>query len=228
MNSRILLIEDEPGLVLTVSDLLAVEGYEVESAGDGEAGLARALAARFDAVILDVMLPKKTGFEVCRELRERGVDTAILMLTAKTQVVDRVVGLKLGADDYLAKPFDPNELLARIEALLRRVQKERRIPVRTFQFGDIEADFERAEIRKNAQPVNLSAKEMQLLRYLVDNRERVVPREEILQNVWEYSGDVASRTIDVHVAWLRQKLETNPQLPKHILTIRGKGYRFAP
>jgi two-component system alkaline phosphatase synthesis response regulator PhoP len=226
MSSRILLIEDEPGLVLTVSDLLAAEGHEVESAADGEAGLAKASAGNFDLVILDVMLPRKTGFEVCRELRQKGVDTAILMLTAKTQVVDRVVGLKLGADDYLTKPFDPAELLARVEALLRRVQKENRIPVQSFQFGDVEVDFERADVRKGGQTVPLASKELQLLRYLVDNRERVVPREEILQKVWEYNAEVSSRTIDVHVAWLRQKLEDNPQVPKHIQTIRGKGYRF--
>ncbi|HYW44874.1 MAG TPA: response regulator transcription factor [Bryobacteraceae bacterium] len=226
MSLRILLIEDEPGLVLTISDLLAAEGYEVESAADGEAGLSKALEARFDLVVLDVMLPKKTGFDVCRELRQKGIDTAILMLTAKTQVVDRVVGLKLGADDYLTKPFDPAELLARIEALLRRVHKENRIPVRTFQFDDVEVNFERAEVRKNGERLNLAAKELQLLRYLVDNRERVVPREEILQKVWEYSSEVSSRTIDVHVAWLRQKLEQDPQFPKHIQTIRGKGYRF--
>jgi two-component system alkaline phosphatase synthesis response regulator PhoP len=149
------------------------------------------------------------------------------MLTAKTQVVDRVVGLKLGADDYLTKPFDPAELLARVEALLRRVQKEHRIPVQSFQFGDIEIDFDRAVLSKAGQPVTLASKELQLLRYLVDNRGRVVPREELLQNVWEYSSDVSSRTIDVHVAWLRQKLEDNPQNPKHIHTIRGKGYRFS-
>jgi len=226
MSLRILLIEDEPGLVLTISDLLAAEGYEVESAADGEAGLSKALEARFDLVVLDVMLPKKTGFDVCRELRQKGIDTAILMLTAKTQVVDRVVGLKLGADDYLTKPFDPAELLARIEALLRRVHKENRIPVRTFQFDDVEVNCERAEVRKNGERLNLAAKELQLLRYLVDNRERVVPREEILQKVWEYSSEVSSRTIDVHVAWLRQKLEQDPQFPKHIQTIRGKGYRF--
>ncbi|HEY1338387.1 MAG TPA: response regulator transcription factor [Bryobacteraceae bacterium] len=226
MSSRILLIEDEPGLVLTVSDLLSAEGHAVESAGDGEAGLAKAAEGKFDLVILDVMLPRKTGFDVCRELRQRGIDTAILMLTAKTQVVDRVVGLKLGADDYLTKPFDPAELLARVEALLRRVQKEHRIPVQRFQFGDVEVDFERAEVRRHGQPVNLAAKELQLLRYLVDNRERVVPREEILQRVWEYNSEVSSRTIDVHVAWLRQKLEENPQIPRHIQTIRGKGYRF--
>ena len=226
MSSRILLIEDEPGLVLTVTDLLSAEGYTVESAGDGEAGLAKAADGKFDLVILDVMLPRKTGFDVCRELRQRGIDTAILMLTAKTQVVDRVVGLKLGADDYLTKPFDPAELLARVEALLRRVQKEHRIPVQRFQFGEVEVDFERAEVRRHGQPVNLAAKELQLLRYLVDNRERVVPREEILQRVWEYNSEVSSRTIDVHVAWLRQKLEENPQIPRHIQTIRGKGYRF--
>lgn len=226
MSSRILLIEDEPGLIVTVSDLLEGEGYEVVSAPDGESGLAKAVDGGFDLVVLDVMLPKKTGFEVCRELRQKGVDSAILMLTAKTQVVDRVVGLKLGADDYVTKPFDPSELLARVEALLRRVQKERRIPVQSFRFGDIQVDFERAEVRKGANPVNLASKELQLLRYLVDNRERVVPRDELLRNVWEYSSEVSSRTIDVHVAWLRQKLEDNPQMPKHIQTIRGKGYRF--
>jgi two-component system alkaline phosphatase synthesis response regulator PhoP len=227
MSSRILLIEDEPGLIVTVSDLLAGEGYEVASAADGESGLALAAHGSFDLVILDVMLPKKTGFEVCRELRQKGLDIAILMLTAKSQVVDRVVGLKLGADDYLTKPFDPSELLARVEALLRRVQKDHRIPVQTFQFGDIQVDFERAEVRKGSSPVNLASKELQLLRYLVDNRDRVVPREELLRKVWEYSSEVSSRTIDVHVAWLRQKLEDNPQVPKHIQTIRGKGYRFS-
>ena len=227
MSSRILLVEDEPGLVLTVSDLLSTEGYDVESAADGEIGLSKAMNGKFDLVILDIMLPRKTGFEVCRELRQKGIDTAILMLTAKTQVVDRVVGLKLGADDYLTKPFDPAELLARVEALLRRVQKENRIPVQSFTFADIEIDFERAMLLKGGQPVTLASKEMQLLRYLVDNRGRVVPREELLQNVWEYSSDVSSRTIDVHVAWLRQKLEDNPQNPKHIHTIRGKGYRFS-
>jgi two-component system alkaline phosphatase synthesis response regulator PhoP len=141
-------------------------------------------------------------------------------------VVDRVVGLKLGADDYLAKPFDPAELLARIEALLRRTQKDNRIPVQSFQFGDVDVDFERAEVHKGGVPVNLASKELQLLRYLVDNRERVVSREEILQKVWEYNSEVSSRTIDVHVAWLRQKLEAQPQFPRHIQTIRGKGYRF--
>jgi two-component system alkaline phosphatase synthesis response regulator PhoP len=172
------------------------------------------------------MLPRKSGFDVCRELRQQGVDTPVLMLTARGQVVDRVVGLKLGADDYLTKPFDPAELLARLEALLRRVRKENRIPVETFEFARIEIDFRRAEVRKNGQPIALASKELQLLRYLIDNRERIVPREEIMRKVWEYASDTSSRTIDTHVAWLRQKLEDNPQAPRHIQTIRGKGYRF--
>jgi two-component system alkaline phosphatase synthesis response regulator PhoP len=227
MNSRILLIEDEPGLVVTISDLLTGEGYEVETAADGEAGLRKATTGAFDLVMLDVMLPKKSGYDVCRELRQAGIDSAVLMLTAKTQVVDRVVGLKLGADDYLSKPFDPAELLARIEALLRRVNKEDRIAVRTFQFDDVEVDFERSEVRKAGQAVNMAAKELQLLRYLVDHRERVVTREEVLRKIWENSSEVTSRTIDVHIAWLRQKLESDPQSPRHIQTIRGKGYRFS-
>jgi two-component system alkaline phosphatase synthesis response regulator PhoP len=221
----ILLIEDEPGLVMTITDLLATEGHRVESVSDGDAGLAKATQQKFGLIILDVMLPKKTGFEVCRQLRQAGIDTAILMLTAKTQVVDRVVGLKLGADDYLTKPFDPAELLARVEALLRRVNKENRVNVRSFHFGDVEIDFDRAEVRKAGQPLALAAKELQLLRYLVNHRDRVVPREEILQEVWEYDSEISSRTIDVHIAWLRQKLD-NPQNPKFIQTVRGKGYRF--
>lgn len=228
MSQQILLVEDEPGLILTISDLLSNEGYDVQTAMDGDAGLSAATTQRFSLVILDVMLPKRSGFEVCKELRRRGIDSAILMLTAKTQVTDRVSGLKLGADDYVAKPFDPAELLARVEALLRRVRKQNHDPVRTFQFGNVTADFERAEVLKDGLPVALASKELQLLRYFVDHRDRIIPREEILQEVWEYSSDVSSRTVDVHVAWLRQKLESMPQNPKFIQTIRGKGYRFTP
>lgn len=227
MSTRILLIEDEPGLVLTVTDLLAAEGHLVESATDGESGLRRALDGDFALIILDVMLPKKNGFTVCQELRQQGRDVAILMLTAKSQVTDRVVGLRLGADDYLTKPFDPFELLARVEALLRRVKKGGLVPVRTFQFDTIEVDFESGTVQKGGSAIALAAKEMQLLQYLVNQRGRIVPREELLQKVWEYQSEVNSRTVDVHVAWLRQKLEDNPQNPRYIQTIRGKGYRFA-
>jgi two-component system alkaline phosphatase synthesis response regulator PhoP len=227
MSSRILLVEDEPGLRLTVSDLLTSEGYQVETAIDGLAGLAKGAGREFDLIVLDVMLPGKNGFDVCRELRQQGVDTAILILTAKTQVMDRVVGLKLGADDYLAKPFDPAELLARVEALLRRVAKKGRVPVARFEFGGVEADFESGQVRKYGALVTVAAKELQLLRYLIDRRGTAVTREDLLQHVWEYQAEVSSRTIDVHIAWLRQKLEDNPQSPKFIQTVRGVGYRFA-
>lgn len=228
MSSRILLIEDEPGLVLTVTDLLEAEGYAVSSASTGPEGLAAALKEPFDLIVLDVMLPGKNGFDVCRELRQNGRDTAILMLTAKTQVVDRVVGLKLGADDYLTKPFDPAELLARVEALLRRVHKANPAQVVRFRFADVEADFETGVVTKGGRAVTLAGKEMQLLRYLIDHRGKVLSREQILESVWEYQTGVASRTIDVHVAWLRQKLEDNPASPRHIHTVRGTGYRFTP
>jgi two-component system, OmpR family, alkaline phosphatase synthesis response regulator PhoP len=225
MNPRILLVEDEPGLLLTLSDLLRAEGYDVETASDGESGLNKALSKSHSLIILDVMLPKKNGFDVCREARQTGVDTAILMLTAKTLVGDRVAGLRLGADDYLAKPFDPSELLARVEALLRRVEKHSLAPVKSFSFDDVQIDFQRAEVLRAGQKVQLAAKELQLLEYLVLHRDRVLPREEILQQVWQYDSEVNSRTVDVHVAWLRQKLD-NPQSPRRIQTVRGKGYKF--
>ena len=228
MNARILLVEDEAGVALTLSDLLAGEGYEVETASDGPGGLARATAERFDLIVLDVMLPGKSGMEVCRELRQRGKDVAILMLTAKSQLNDRVAGLKLGADDYLTKPFEPPELVARVEALLRRVKKENLAPVRQYQFGDVEVDFEKGIARKAGVDVALAGKELELLRYLIDRRGNVVSRDELLEAVWQYQPGISSRTIDVHVAWLRQKLEDNPANPRHIHTARGIGYRFAP
>jgi two-component system alkaline phosphatase synthesis response regulator PhoP len=228
MSSRILLVEDEPGLVLTLTDLLEEEGYAVESAVDGPSGLAKASDEPFDLVILDVMLPGKSGLEVCRELRQRGKDVAVLMLTAKTQLVDRVVGLKLGADDYLTKPFEPPELLARVEALLRRVRKVKPVPVLRFRFGAVDVDFQTGDAFKNGAPVSLAAKELELLRYLIDRRGNVVSRDELLEAVWEYQPGITSRTVDVHVAWLRQKLEESPQTPRHIHTVRGVGYRFSP
>ncbi len=227
MSSRILLVEDEPGLVLTLTDLLSGEGYTVESATDGPKGLAMACNGGFDLVVLDVMLPGKNGIEVCRELRQRGIDTPVLMLTAKSRLVDRVVGLKMGADDYVTKPFEEPELLARIEALLRRAKREKLVPVRSFQFGDVDVDFEKGRVSRGGSAISLAGKELELLRYLVNHRGTVVSREELLEAVWEYQPGVSSRTIDVHVAWLRQKLEENPQTPQHIHTVRGVGYRFS-
>jgi two-component system, OmpR family, alkaline phosphatase synthesis response regulator PhoP len=219
-----LLIEDSP-LTIATSGLLSEHGYEVETVSDGEAGLLKGLERRCALVLVNAVLPKKSGFLVCRELRQAGVDTAILMLTTMTMAIDRVACLKLGADDCLGIPFDPTELLARVEALMRRVNKENHIPVVTFQFDDVEMDFERSEIRKGGRLVNLAAKELQLIRYLVQHRNRVVPREEILEKVWQYNGAVNSRTLDVHISWLRQKLD-RPRFPQHIQTIRGKGYLF--
>jgi DNA-binding response OmpR family regulator len=216
----ILLIEEDPGLAAAISALLAGEGYHVDTASDGELGFLKALERKSALVLLNAVLPNKTGFEICRELRQAGVDTALLMFSA-----DCVQSLKFGADDCLGIPFAPGELLARVAALLRRVEKERRIPVLSFRFDDVEMDFVRSEIRKAGQPVNLAAKELQLIHYLVEHRDRVVPREEILKKVWQYSGEVSSRTLDVHISWLRQKLD-NPHGPQHIQTIRGKGYRF--
>jgi two-component system alkaline phosphatase synthesis response regulator PhoP len=214
-------------LVLTLTDLLQAEGYQVESAVDGPTGLTRASKEPFDLVILDIMLPGKSGLDVCRELRQQGKDVAVLMLTAKTQLIDRVVGLKLGADDYLTKPFEPPELLARVEALLRRVKRENFTPVLRFQFGDVEVDFDQGDASKAGVPVSLAGKELELLRYLIDRRGNAVSRDELLEGVWQYQPGVSSRTVDVHIAWLRQKLEDNPHTPRHIHTVRGMGYRFS-
>ena len=228
MSVKVLLIEDEPGLQLTLSDLLATEGYTVQTAGDGPSGLAKALTSSFDLILLDVMLPGKNGFDVCREIRQHGVDSAILMLTARSHVIDRVVGLKVGADDYLPKPFDPAELLARIEALLRRTRHDNLSPVLRFQFANIQVDFQTCEASKDGQSIPLTAKELLLLRYFIDHRHQVVSREDLLQHVWEYQPNVSSRTVDVHIAWLRQKLEDNTQNPRYFHTVRGVGYRFTP
>jgi len=226
MGKRILLIEDEPGLTLTLTDRLRVDGYEVESAEDGEVGLQRALDEPFDLIILDIMLPRKSGLDVCRDLRQRSNNTPILMLTARGEVVDRVVGLKLGADDYLVKPFEMLELLARIEALLRRTPGEVAVGADSYQFEDVRVDFRRAEVTRGGTPVELSAREYHLLQYLINHREAVISREELLEQVWGYQSTPLTRTVDVHIAWLRQKLETNPRHPQYILTVHGLGYKF--
>ncbi len=223
---RILLVEDEPGLVLTLRDRLVREGYSVEASPDGESGLARAAGEAFDLVLLDVMLPRVNGFDVLRELRKRGVDTPVIMLTAKGQVVDKVVGLKLGADDYVTKPFEMVELLARIEAKLRRAPVSVH-PSEGYQFGDVRVDFRRAEVMKNGEPLDLSAREFQLLKYFIEHHGAMLTREELLNEVWGYNAMPSTRTVDVHVAWLRQKIEPNPRHPQYILTVHGMGYKFA-
>jgi two-component system alkaline phosphatase synthesis response regulator PhoP len=228
MDRRILLVEDEPGLVMTLCDRLRSEGYEVESAADGQSGLDQASAIAFDLIILDIMLPRKNGLDVCRDLRQRGIATPILMLTARGQTVDKVVGLKIGADDYLTKPFEMMELLARVEVLLRRAsQASATTPGDVYQFGPIRVDLRRTEVQRHGKPVALSAKEFQLLRYLLEHRGATVSRETLLSEVWGYGGVTSSRTVDVHVAWLRQKLEEDSHQPQWILTVHGLGYKLA-
>jgi two-component system alkaline phosphatase synthesis response regulator PhoP len=227
-SRRLLLVEDEPGLVMTMTDRLELEGYEVESVMDANKALHTASTNAYDAILLDVMLPGGTGFDVCRTLRQRGVQTPILMLTARGQVIDRVVGLKLGADDYLVKPFEMAELLARIEALLRRSASAmpEGASAESYRFGDISVDFRRAEVTKNGQALELSAREFKLLRYFIEHRGAALTRDELLNEVWGYNAMPSTRTVDVHVAWLRQKLEDNPRHPEYIHTVHGLGYKF--
>ncbi len=224
MGARILLVEDEPGLVLTLTDRLQAEGHIVESTGDGETGLARARGGNWDLILLDLMLPRKSGLEVCRELRHSGSRVPILMLTARSQTVDKVAGLEVGADDYLTKPFEMAELVARVGALLRRAASPAADSV--YRFGPVEVDFRKAEVQREGKPVQLSAREYQLLRYLIEHRGDTLTREELLHKVWGYQATPSTRTVDVHMLWLRQKLEENPKYPQYFQTVRGLGYKF--
>lgn len=226
MGGRILVVEDEPGLVLALTDRLGSVGYDVDCATDGAEGLKRAREGGYDVIILDVMLPKKDGFEVCRDLRQSGVKSAILMLTARDRTSDKVVGLKLGADDYLTKPFESAELLARIEALLRRVPKPESKIADPYTFGDVEIRFRSAEVLKKGELIKLSAREFKLLRHFIEHEGDVLSRDQLLDAVWGYNFIPSTRTVDVHVAWLRQKLEPDPKEPRHIVTVHGLGYRF--
>lgn len=224
--SKVLLVEDEEGLIITLSDRLQSEGFDVVVARDGEEGSYLATNKRFDLIILDIMLPKKNGFDVCRDLRKEGNNTPILMLTAKGETIDKVLGLKLGADDYLTKPFEIMELLARVEALLRRSPQTSNKSSEIFNFGNVEVDFKRAEVLKNNSEIDLSAMEFKLLHFLIVNRGNVHSRDELLDAVWGYDAMPTTRTVDVHIAWLRQKLEPNPKHPKFIQTVHGLGYKF--
>lgn len=227
MKKSILLVEDELGLRLTIGDRLKTEGYEVETASEGQEGYDKALAGRFDLLLLDIMLPRKSGLDICRDLRQNNRTLPVLMLTARDQTPDKVLGLKIGADDYLTKPFDMLELLARIEALLRRSAAASTTDLTSpYQFGSIRIDFKRSEVFRDDKPVSLSALEFQLLRYFIEHRGETLSREILLQEVWSYSTTPYTRTVDVHVAWLRQKLEDDPKQPVWIETIYGLGYKF--
>jgi DNA-binding response OmpR family regulator len=226
VSRRVLIVEDEAALRLGLSDRLESEGYEVAAAADGEEGFALARGGGFDLIVLDVMLPGKSGFDVCRDLRRQGIDTPVLMLTARGEVIDRVLGLKLGADDYLTKPFETAELLARIEALLRRSRPD--VEGGVFVFGEVRVDFRGVEVTRAGEPIELSALEFRLLRHLIEHRGEVLGRDRLLDEVWGYGADVYSRTVDQHVATLRRKIEADPHRPRHIVTVRGLGYKLVP
>jgi two-component system, OmpR family, alkaline phosphatase synthesis response regulator PhoP len=228
MRANVLFVEDEEALRMTVGDRLRNEGYAVECAADGDAGFEKATQIPFDLIILDVMLPRKSGFDVCRDIRQAGLITPILMLTARGQTSDKVNGLKIGADDYVTKPFNMLELMARVEALLRRAPSRPVAQTGTFDFGSIHVDLVGTEATHNGEVLNLSAREFQLLRYFIEHRGATLSREELLKQVWGYSADMYTRTVDVHVASLRQKLEEDPKQPKFILTVQGLGYKFKP
>ena len=225
MNESILLIEDEHELCNVLTLRLNKEGYVVDTAGDGVTGYNKALNDPFDLILLDIALPQRNGFEVCRDLRQAGLATPIVMLTARTQSVDKVAGLKLGADDYVTKPFSASELLARIEAVLRRAPLNTTQTV--YQFGGLRVDVRRTEVTLNGQLVRLTAREFQLLRYLVERPRTTVSRTELLRAVWGFDdAESFTRTVDVHVSGLRKKLEKDPVSPQMIVTVPGFGYRF--
>ena len=222
------MVEDESNLAFLLSERLHREGYQVDTCEDGGQGLIQAAAGGYDLAILDIMLPGRSGFDICRELRQRGIELPILMLTARGGLSDRITGLKLGADDYLSKPFEVSELLARIEALLRRARATNKIGDSVFCFGDLTVDFRAKEVTRKGQPVELSAREFQLLNYLIVHREAAITREELLDKVWGYQSIPNTRTVDVHIAQLRQKLEDNPKEARYIVTVYGCGYKFVP
>ena len=220
---RILVVEDEPDIALGLQDDLTRQGYEVDTVADGESAIRRASGEPWDLILLDVMLPKSDGFEVCRELRRRRIRTPIIMLTAKVQEAEKVLGLELGADDYVTKPFSPRELRARIKAVLRRLGDD---SMGVERFGDVEVDFDRAEARRKGEQIDLTALELQLLKVFVSHRGRVLTRAQLIDLAWEQGTNVADRVVDSHILNLRRKIEPLPSEPRFIRGVRGIGYRF--
>jgi DNA-binding response OmpR family regulator len=223
--SKILIVEDEPDMVLGLKDNFEFEGYEVITAPDGAAGLERAREHKPDLMILDIMLPKLSGLEVCKTLRGEGIQTPIIMLTARGQEIDKVVGLELGADDYVTKPFSIREVLARVRAILRRSDGGKKRLAR-YRFADVELDFETYVATKAGLPLELSPREFDLLRYLIERKGETVTRDSLLEDVWGYESYPSTRTVDTHVAKLRAKIGDSGTEPRFILTIHGAGYKF--
>jgi len=222
---KVLIVEDDDSMATALNDGFQYEGYEVVLVRDGAEGLRMSQKAKPDLMILDVMLPKMNGLDVCREIRKAGNPVPIIMLTARSQEIDKVLGLKLGADDYVTKPFGFLELMARVEAVLRRASG-RAAQVESYQFGDVTADFEKGEIRKKGELLEFSQREIRLLQYLIDNRGKVVAREKLLDSVWDYDSAPVTRTVDMHIAKLRKKIEESPAEPRYIVTVHGMGYKF--
>ena len=223
--AKILIVEDEDSILMALEDDLSMEGYSVTGEKNGARALEKAREGGFDLIILDLMLPGLDGLEVCKRLRAEGNSTPILMLTAKSQEVDKVLGLEFGADDYVTKPFSPRELQARVKALLRRGRPERPT-VERFSFGDVDVDFKGYSVTKKGEPVELTVREFELLRLFVKRPDEVLRRDIILNEVWGDEWDVFPRTIDTHVVHLRQKLEEDPGDPRYIVNVRGIGYKF--
>ena len=224
-EAKIVIIEDEKNMVAGLKFNLEARGYQVLAAYDGESGCQTALKERPDLVILDLMLPKRDGYDVCKELKKKLPDLPIIMLTAKSQEADVVLGLELGADDYITKPFSVLELMARIKAVLRRAKSGMRIPERC-RFGDVEINFRKYTAKKKRKPVVLSPREYEILKYFIERRGEVVSRDDLLNAVWGYDSFPTTRTVDTHMAKLRQKIEEDPHQPRHLITIHGVGYKF--
>jgi two-component system alkaline phosphatase synthesis response regulator PhoP len=226
MKEKILIIEDEEDLVKGLKLNLAGEGYEVDWASDGEEGLRKALEERPDLIILDIMLPKMNGLDICRELRKKNISIPIIMLTAKGEEIDKVVGLEIGADDYMTKPFSIRELLARIKAHLRREKRERKTVPEVYGFGDVEIDFTHFKVKRKDKELDLTSLEINIMKYFIAHREEVVTREALLDKIWGYEKYPTTRTIDNHILKLRKKIEGDPSHPEYILSVYGEGYRF--
>lgn len=226
MNKKILIIEDEEDLVKGLKLNLADEGYTVDFALNGAEGLRKALQETPDLIILDIMLPEMDGLEVCRELRQKNIDVPIIMLTAKGEEIDKVVGLEIGADDYMTKPFSIRELLARIKAQLRRAKREEKAVPQIYSFGDVEVDFARFKVRRKGKEFDLTSIEMEILKYFIAHRGEVAARDELLDKIWGYESYPTTRTIDNHILKLRKKIEEAPANPQYILSVYGGGYRF--
>ena len=223
--ARVLIVEDDDAMAVALKDGFETEGHKVILARDGEAGLRAAREDSPELMILDVMLPKLSGHDICRQLRGEGARLPIIMLTARGQEIDKVVGLKLGADDYVTKPFSFMELLARVEAVLRRTSPAPQ-KIDRYTFGDVTVDFPAGTVVKGGEPVELSARELRLLRFFVERRGQVISRDDLLDNVWDYDEPPLTRTVDVHVAKLRKKIEDHPSDPDHIITVHRVGYKF--